>query len=986
MKTQRPKHHAKQQSPPKDSLHIYYCNIDNSIMSKYDEILALNQHAQYDIIALTEIKPKHGDIPEHQMMMIPGYDLHTSNLQVPHSRGTCIYTKSILEASLVQPNVHPTFDDSIWVTIKGVNNSALLIGCIYRSGSYYRAIPKDPDLHHAMEWAAEQSVYSHKLIIGDFNHPSICWNPQPYINTNNSAHNSVHQFLNCIGNTFLHQHIVEPTRYRLNQAPTLDDLLFTNEQEMVQQLEHLTPLGASDHVGLQFNFHISTTSRCMPKKTLKYDKADYTNMKLFMEEQDWNEALSSKDPQKDMDILQEQLELATSKFVPTVTRRPDEIPKPKWMSTNAFRNTRQKHSKWIRFKNTLAAEDYENYTCSRNNSSHLNRKSRISYERRLARETKTNNKAFWSYVNSRRITKPQIPDLKDNHGKYTTSDIEKAEVLNNQYVSVFTKEDTSNMPHFNIKSLITTPLTDIDIDEELVYKHLTNLRIDKSAGPDKMHPRLLKELADVIVEPLTIIFKSSVKMGIVPQQWKDAVVTPIFKKGSKADPANYRPVSLTSIICKLLERIISDAITQHLENNLLTCKEQHGFTKGKSTVTNLTEALDVWTEAVSHNIPVDVIFLDYSKAFDVVPHERLLLCAESLGLQGNILKWIKNFLSNRRQRVAVNGELSNWSTVTSGVPQGSVIGPLLFTLFVSTIPEEVSSHLSMFADDTKIYSPLSVLEDNTHLSCLQQDLDNLMQWTTKMQMKFNPQKCKTMHLGKDNPRIIYSLNHTDGTSYPLESTEEEKDLGVVIDSKLTFTKHVQIQINKANRSLGAVKHTFKFMDKTSFLLLYKSLIRPYLEYASVVWSPKSKRDSDDLERVQRRATRIVPSLAGLDYEGRLRALHLPTLQYRRERTDMIQLYKINKGIDKVKTDQTCGECANTTLKRSLATNTRGHTEKYQVQRCTGIRCNFFTERALHDWNKLTQVTVDSTSVNIFKNRLSHEWYNRSNFYEYRFSY
>ena len=210
---------------------------------------------------------------------------------------------------------------------------------------------------------------------------------------------------------------------------------------------------------------------------------------------------------------------------------------------------------------------------------------------------------------------------------------------------------------------------------------------------------------------------------------------------------NYRPVSLTSIVCKVMEIIITQIILEHIKNTSLKCPQQHGFTTGRSTTTNLLEAVNIWSKTLSHNVPVDVIFLDYAKTFDTVPYIRLGIQIETFGISGNLLAWIKVILTGRGQRVVVNSALSPWTPMTSGVPQGSVLGPLLFTLFVSDILENICS---LFADDTKIHAAFY----DEHSSCttsLQEDPCRLQNCTVDKEMQLHPAKCRTMHLGKHNP-------------------------------------------------------------------------------------------------------------------------------------------------------------------------------------------------------------------------------------------
>jgi hypothetical protein len=631
--------------------------------------------------------------------------------------------------------------------------------------------------------------------------------------------------------------------------------------------------------------------------------------------------------------------------------------------------------------NTKDSNDYQRYIAARNEATHALRKARKEFEQKIAREAKFNNKSFWNYVNSRRSTRVKVADLRKSDGSFTDKDAEKAEILKEQYSSVFSKEDKSNIPPAKTRQ-VPKKFT-LKIDRASILKKLQNLKTNKSPGPDQIHPRVLKETADIIVTPLLMLFNKSITSGVVPLQWKIATITPIYKKGNKADPANYRPVSLTSVVCKILERIVSEAIVAHIKSNHLACAAQHGFTEGKSTTTNLLEALDYWMESLSHDIPVDVLYLDYAKAFDTVPHERLLEQLSSFGLNKNYLQWIRSFLTGRKQRVMVNDTYSSWAPVTSGVPQGSVLGPLLFILFVSDIPEIIQNPVLMFADDTKVYS---ALEPGSEDNSLQEDLDDLQEWAQKMCMRFHPEKCKVMHLGHNSHRKKYHMTTSDGAKHTLEVTEQEKDLGVTIDSKLVFSKHVYNQVNKANRVLGAIKHTFKALDNTSFSMLYKSLVRPHLEYASTAWSPKLKRDKDTLEYVQRRATRLVQGISHLGYEERLESLKLPTLEFRRQRADVIQVFKSIKGLDNLNYQRECPTCKNHMLRISNFSSTRGHSLKLMVQHRRGPKSAHLGHRVVNNWNKLNQTTVDAETLNTFKSRLTKQWQNHPDLYSYRFSY
>ena len=482
---------------------------------------------------------------------------------------------------------------------------------------------------------------------------------------------------------------------------------------------------------------------------------------------------------------------------------------------------RKKHAH-IKYLNTKAMYDKCAYKSLRNQVTSATRSDRIAFERNISKEIKNNNKLFWRYVNNQRTSKTSIPDLKRKDGTLTSDDQEKAELLNQQFTSVFTDEDTENIPPFD-PIPTNTKLDKVDVKISDVKKLLKGLRTQKSPGPDDVHPYLLKHLADSLAVPLTIIYNITIQTGKVPSIWKQGVVSALFKKGMKCLPSNYRPITLTSIVCKVLEKIIVKLIQKHLKSNLLEDLHQHGFTVNKSTITNLIEALNIWTEALSHGLSIDIIYLDYEKAFDKVPHERLILQLNRYGISGDILRWIKDYLTNRTQQVRVNGHYSSSSAVRSGVPQGSVLGPVLFLIFVADIAPLVKNFISLYADDTKLYSYL--LDSNHTSESIQEDINILSSWSQRMQMSFNPDKCVSLHMGKNNPKYSYSLpkiystvikpNSTCYTLYfhPLKKVKEEKDLGVTVDADLNFKKHISQKIAKANSMLYLIKNCFKYLDQ-----------------------------------------------------------------------------------------------------------------------------------------------------------------------------
>ena len=542
------------------------------------------------------------------------------------------------------------------------------------------------------------------------------------------------------------------------------------------------------------------------------------------------------------------------------------------------------------------------------------------------------------------------------------NDERKANLLNTFFASVFVKEDAGPIPVFDIR-YHGTPVTEILVDIETLTKQLNNLNPSKSMGSDNCHPMFLKETSNILNGPLQTIFNKSFKEGIVPDIWKEANITPLYKnKGSKSDTTNYRPVSLTSVPCKLCEKTVRQVIMDHMNANNLFSNCQFGFRNKRNCVIQLLDVLNDWVTNQDNSKQTDVIYLDIKKAFDTVPHRRLLEKMKSHGFGGQIIDWVKNFLTDRKQRVCVNGKFSEWESVTSGIPQGSVLGPTLFVIYVNDMPDKLKSVCKLFAGDCKIYSGITSQSDQQKI---QEDLDSLCDWSRDWLLEFSVPKCKAMSLGKVKHPFKYSMRDKDGNIQDLPSVEEEKDLGITFQSNLKFDRHINLTVNKANKILGLIKRTFTRLDISTFITLYKSLVRSILDYGGSVWSPWTKKNIQLVENVQRRATKIVPELRQLPYRERLVRLNLPTLHYRRCQYDLIEIFKIINKFEDIGYDQFFQFNDNVT---------RGHIFKIEKIRCNkSMKLNAFPARSVDAWNGLKEETVCSDTIVSFKSKLDKEW-------------
>ena len=723
------------------------------------------------------------------------------------------------------------------------------------------------------------------VVLGDFNLPGIDWDRWW------SASAGERMLLDTVGDMFWHQLVREPT-HRLGN--TLD-LCLTSSLELVAGLEVIAPLGNSDHRGVEANIMGRGADMSTKEEVPDWAKADLQAMKQKLGEVEWEEEFGDLGGVECMAKFYETVDRVTRECVPTKLRRTGS--KPLWMTGNIMRMLRRKRRLWRAYtEERYYRQDFRDYQAYQEVQREIRKeikKAKRKLERSLAKKAKKDPKKFYSYMKSKTANKVRVGPLVGEEGLVTDSK-EMAGILNAQYTSVFTTEDTNNMPEPEHLFTGDDPLTEVRFERGEVEGKLKNIKASGAPGPDKVWSRVLHDMAEILAGPLTIIYNRLMEEGGVPAIWRLANVCPIFKKGAKGDPANYRPVSLTCVVGKVMESLIRDKIVEHLLKHNLVRPSQHGFMAGRSTATNMLVYMESLTKLMAEGHAVDVLYLDFAKAFDKVPHERLMEKCRGLGLGGKLLEWIRVWLSDRKQRVVLNGEASEWADVLSGVPQGSVLGPTLFLIFINDIDRAVevtSSVLLKFADDTKVGR---VVENEGQREELQSTIDRLVAWSTEWQMLFNGSKCHILHLGARNAEYKYTMGGT-----ALEGVEYEKDVGVLVHKSLKPSMQCAKAAARANGILGQLSRAVTYRDRDTFLKLYKVYVRPHLEYAVVSWCPWTVGDKEVLERVQRRALRMVSNLRGRTYEARLEEVGMTSLEDRRVRGDMITTYRILTGKDKV---------------------------------------------------------------------------------------
>ena len=950
-------------------LNCLYTNTDG-LINKLQDFKVKVSEEKPDIISVveshiqTDVNNTRYYCPD-EALNIPGYNMYRKDNTEEVRGGILVYVNDRITAieDKVINGITADFKESLWLVLK-VGNDDVLFGTVYRKGK--SKVTNNTILRNAIEKASRK--YSKFILTGDFNHPKIDW-------VNNVVKGGKFtpavRFYDCIMNNYLQQHVKTPTRARGSDKPSLLDLVITesSQTQVSTSLNVLEPFGNSDHSVITWKYLVSTTPINSTTETEElhrrnYTKGDYAKMTELLLDIEWAAKFKDKNVDECMDILYKEVDAVAEMCIPR-KKNNKWHDRPPWMTKAARKCIRKKRCAWNRYLDSPTHLRYLQYVKQRNATTKKLRKAQREFEKNLAKNCKKNPKSLFKYANFKNGIRNNVIRLKDSDGNIKLTDSENAGILNSFFKSVFTIEEDADIlekvnnmerkppPWLEYKGKVCDRLLEkFEITETMIRDQLEAIDPYKSNVRDCIHPKILKEGKDGLIQPLKLIYNLSLKEGKLPQTWKQGTITALHKGEDRHTAENYRPVTITSILCRMLERMLKAPIMKHIEDNNLLADEQHGFVRKRSCLSNLLLNMEKITENYDKGLPMDQIFLDLQKAFDSVPHQRLLFKLQRFGIHGEIYEWIKSFLSERYQRVGVNGTHSEWTKVESGVPQGSVLGPILFIIFIDDLPEHIEAWSSIFADDTKIVQTVCNDED---CKKLQKDLNNLTDWAEMWKLTFNPQKCKLMHFGYKNNHYSYYMK-----GHMLKKVETEKDLGVIVSHDLKPIANITHHVKKANKMLGLIRRTFKYLSIESFLALYKAYVRPHLEYCQQVSYPYLQKDITELENVQRRATKLVQSIRHLDYEDRLKKLNLFSLKQRRDRGDMIMVYKIIHGYMDIKISDM--------FTMNTNSKTRGHHLKLIVPKTakTEIRRESFSQRTIIPWNNLPDNVTASKNVEEFK--------------------
>lgn len=902
--------------------------------SKFNNLLAFMSLYKPACFAITEswLKP---ELPS-TLYSIPNYNLYRNDRADRVGGGVCLYLNtSIFDPLQTTDKCFITdYHECLWIKTKiTASNEVLNIVVVYRPPRTHEI--SDEQLFQYLENVANNS--KDLIIFGDFNFREITWPNCVY----NGSNKSVNLFIDFLNNSHLIQLIDKPTRHRVHQNESTLDLIIVSDENLVSTVEYGDPIGISDHSVIGVVYQVIKNN---PNHVLYKTKVDTIKQKQLIENYMWQTVLNYTDLNLKWNKFANELSVITENCSVKFPISTKAALKP-WIQHEHFDLIKYKKTLWQRFKRSNQILDHNNYKTVANQLTSSLRNSRQTYENNLLLK---GCKPFYAYTRRNLTSRVTVPLLRHSDGSISNSMKETANLLADTFESVFTNEPLTRLPSVDLPRVLDS-FEELDITPEIVRKQILALNDSSSPGPDNISGKLLKNNIDVLCPLLTDILQQSFNSGTLPEAWKLANVTAIYKKGDKLDAANYRPISLVSILSKILERIIAENLRPFLIDHNVIQAEQFGFMPQRSTTANLLQAVDLWTSLSDKSIPVDVIYLDFMRAFDKVPKRRLLSKLEHFGVRGKLLKWIEAFLTNRQFRVRVGNEFSSYRETKSGVPQGSVLGPLLFLVYVADLTFNLNCKFVIFADDIKLMA--KAFEFNN----LQASLNECSRWSEKWLIPLNINKCVSLHIGSNNARHMYNINGTN-----LKQVSEYVDLGVTISSNLSWSPHVAKCTKKANSVAYLIRKAFVTRKPEFISKLFKTYIRPHLEYAVQVWNPWLKKDIELIEKVQRKFTK-QGVLYYKTYEDRLRNLKLTSLEKRRQRGDLIFTFKVLTGrVPKLAQLFTL----------NTDTRLRGHPFKLVRERFKKCpRQKFFSNRVFNNWNALDQSVFSATTVNCFKNKL-----------------
>ena len=730
---------------------------------------------------------------------------------------------------------------------------------------------------------------------GDFNFPFVewkecdsggsIWDFNTKMNACADEREQFRNIMNLASNFNLIQLISEPTR-----GNNTLDLIFTNEIDLFSSCE-ISHSALSDHFLIEMSTSIKTDKKDKKENNNEKDglrKLNFYSDKINWEEIikelsniDWQNLLKDTNTHESTMILNKIINEICLKYIPLKRKHNGKKKIPKIRKQLIGRLKMLRRTKRKSYSKEKIDYIMEKIVETEQKLIENRRKERLEKEKSIIENVPRNPKLLFAYAKKENNRKRELGPFKKD-GDFIHNDDEICSMLVDEYKKQFTEksQDTDSELAQEIMNTNEEDLINIIFKESDLEDAINILKENSAPGPDEIPAIFMKITSKELAKPMAIILKKSIERCEIPDIYKMAHITPIHKGGKKCKykPENYRPVSLTSHIMKVYERIIAKNIIKHLTKNQLFNENQHGFVPGKSTQTQLLLYYKDIFESLKEGIRIDTVFLDFARAFDKVNHEILMKKIVKHKIKGKVAMWLKEFLYNRKFRVVANNVKSKEEEVTSGVPQGTVLAALLFIIMISDIDENIrESIVRCFADDTRNSKRIEKEED---IITMQKDLDTIYEWSNTNKMKFNIEKFEQISHGEIIGVPNEPYKNPEGDDIVSDSTI--KDLGVICNNNLKFKEHIEEIVMKSKIMSGLLLRTFITREEGPMLQLFNSYIRSRLEYCSIVWSPTLQGDINKIERIQKSFTSKIEGMENKNYHQRLKALNLYSLERRRE--------------------------------------------------------------------------------------------------------
>ena len=925
---------------------------------KFDEISELVKENGFDVFAVTETWLN--DRVPNDCLQIPGYNpIIRLDRHQRMGGGVAFFTANSVVVKR-RLDLELAAVEFLWIEFR-IKHFDILCGVCYR--------PPDNDsvsLDNFFEYfqlvldKIRQLPKQYFIVmLGDFNAHYDVANPSG----NSEVGGKLYSFLESNN---LAQLITEPTRVTSNSS-TILDLVITNCPECFSASGTLSPPSNCDHSVIFASMNLIThRSRSYKRQVWNFNNVNSADLNCELSQMDWFSLCeNTNDIDETYSCWYSHFRSIIEKYIPLkmVTIRPNDKP---WMDSEV-RHAIRRRDRLLRIHNIRPSPvTWESYRAQRNFVTSLIRFAKKPFYERANTDLSnpdTNCKKWWSIVNKvcGRENSSTIPPIIENEVPIFDSK-EKACIFNDYFVL------QTELPLANAIPPIIQPyqtqqfLSNIIATEEQVLELMKGVDISKACGYDGIGNKIIKLCCEGFHVYFTYFINLSLSLGQYPSAWKLANVIPLFKNDNPQHKVNYRPVSLLASFSKICERVVFFHLYNFLMETGFLYKFQSGFRPGDSTINQLIFLVHKIYEALEDGKEVRAVFLDISKAFDKVWHAGLLRKLEALGVQSPLLQWFESYLCNRKQRVVIEGQCSDWRTITSGVPQGSVLGPLLFLIYINDITDDLASLPLIYADDTTL---LEIVDDPVvSAGRLNSDLHKISVWADKWLVTMNPVKSRN---------VIFSLKHNKQVHPPLflssnivKDVESHTHLGLTLQSSMSWRKHIVRVFEKASKRLNMLKFVRFKVDRSILTSLYKSLIRPLMEYGDVIWNNCYDCDSALLDGVQYEAARLVTgAIKGTSSARLYKELAWESLSSRRKLHLLCQFYKIVKNLAPYYLSEMLPKLS------SERTNYRLRSRENFTQfscRTSRFQKSFFPS-AITGWNSLDIDVRNSVSLPTFKAKL-----------------